>query len=317
MWQPDLMRSVDGPRDLPDLRLWFLDMWKGPFRPFVHTDDLRFAGDPRFGHLEVLPEIELLSEAELWWITPEMSRLISHAAASLPPTTLTDELIPRGRPVFAWFAEPLLGDDAAIEGHQITVRALLYSSQAHIIWEPDTRYATVSMYSQTPFEELPFAPVGRTDWRYGDDTEEPSFDARPDDDDARRAASMAQDRRWLAALNLLAAQPLAEQSIVKQTNKARIRKYRRTGLPSDVRLVGLRTAPREDSAEPGESRAVNWSHRWIVGEESGGFWKQQAYGPGWSLHRPIWILPFEKGPKDKPLIVKDTVHVLRGEQSDR
>ena len=43
-----------------------------------------------------------------------------------------------------------------------------------------------------------------------------------------------------------------------------------------------------------------------------GFYRNQAYGPGLKLRRRQWIPPFVKGPKDKPLRVKDTVNVFRG-----
>jgi hypothetical protein len=306
---------VNGPRDLPELRLWLLDMWRGPFLAHAATSVAdRFMDDPRYAHLDPHAEPHFLNRAELWWITPEMSRLVRRAAESLPPTTLTEELIPKNKVVFAVFAEPLIGTDAEIEGSEMNVRALLwYRCRVVLDPNPDHHYATVAMYGDAPTympDDVPYVPLGHTDWRYGTDTEVPTFNPRPDDADATRLESMAQDRRWLAALNLLAAEPLAETRIVRQTNKAKIRRYQRDGIPGDVRLVGLRTAPQSEAGED-EPRKVNWSHRWVVGQDTGGFWKQVVYGPGRSLRRPQWIMPYEKGPKNKPLVIKDTVRVVR------
>jgi hypothetical protein len=309
------VHPITSPRDLPELRLWLLDMWHGPFAAHAAASAMDHdVGDPRYVHLDARTEVHFLKLAELWWISPEMSTLVRRAAESLPPTTLTEDLIPQDRPVLAFFAEPLIGSDAAVAGNEMKVRTLMwYSGRVVSDPNPNHMYATVSMHADAPdYLEgaWPYVPVGRTDWLYGTDTEAPTIPPAPGDDNAVRLASMAEDRRWLAALALLAAEPLAQASIVRQTNKSKVRKLRRSGLPSDVRLVGLRTAPTESSGAGGH-RKVEWSHRWIVGQDTGGFWKQVPYGPGKSLRRPKWIMPFEKGPKDKPLIIKDTVHVLR------
>lgn len=309
--------NVSGPRDLPELRLHLLSQWRkdGPFEA-VHGSsyDSRFARDLRFNHLEPPLEVDTLRRAELWWVTPGMSRLVDRSAASLPATTLTDDLCP-DRPVLAFFAEPLLGSDAVEPGHQLKVNMLMWEPKA-LIWDQDQLYVTVSMYGPVPFEPsnvlgMTWYPMGRTDWKFGTDTEEPTFKPNPDDADALRAASMAQDRRWLAALLLLASQPLAESTILRQTNKSKKRRLEKAGHTSDVRLVNLRSAKRSGGERSGETRPVERTHRWIVGEDTGGFWKQVAYGPQHSLRRPKWIFPYIQGPADKPLKVRETVKVLR------
>ena len=56
---------------------------------------------------------------------------------------------------------------------------------------------------------------------------------------------------------------------------------------------------------------VEWSMRWMVGLETGGFWRKQPVGPGRSERKLTWINPYMKGPDDKPLVIRPTVHTVR------
>lgn len=91
----------------------------------------------------------------------------------------------------------------------------------------------------------------------------------------------------------------------------------RSGLWGDtptVRVVTLRK-PRQKIGDD-EGREVAWSHRWIVNVR----WRQQHYpslGPAWidgkwnpDSHRLVYVMPFVKGPADKPLVVKKNVYRL-------
>lgn len=62
-----------------------------------------------------------------------------------------------------------------------------------------------------------------------------------------------------------------------------------------VRVVELRRKQTK-SEHHGESDPVEWSHQWIVS----GHWRQQWY-PSLSSNQPIWVMPYVKGPEDKPL----------------
>ncbi len=42
-----------------------------------------------------------------------------------------------------------------------------------------------------------------------------------------------------------------------------------------------------------------------------GFWRNQAYGPGRVLRRPVWVEPHIRGPADKPLAGDGRVFVVR------
>lgn len=354
--------KITGPRDVPDFRMWLLDKWRpgGDFYEMALAHRRRPDGTivHRDGR-QVLPideEIEQynLPRAALWWVTSEMAGLISHAATTLPPTTLMRDLMPDNHGLVV-FAEPLMGISAD-SGEPIDVHAMSWSlgdirtidgGMGEGVGINTYRYVArkeIETYlERVQSEKLPpglqvgdevtiegrskivvheimdehlWLPSGLSDWMMGADTEDPMIGFEGDD---LRLASMAEDRRWLAALWLLAAAPLANLSTEQAPRPVR-RRHERAKLPasSDVRLINVRgrtnTGAHERAGDDDEGEGGRrYSHRWIVGGEAGGFWRQQAYGPGWSLHRPQWIEAYEAGPKDKPLKVKESVKVVKGD----
>jgi hypothetical protein len=68
----------------------------------------------------------------------------------------------------------------------------------------------------------------------------------------------------------------------------------RAQIAGDLHVVTLRRKAAEPTAEHGEP--VEWSCRWVVS----GHWRKQFY-PSKDRHEYLWILPFVKGPADKPL----------------
>ena len=113
---------------------------------------------------------------------------------------------------------------------------------------------------------------------------------------------------------LKAAWALSQQPSISDTRAPRVTpldrvpaRYEQTEI-TRVRMLLLRENLHRpgEQAEPGE-KTREYSHRWIVR----GFWREQPYGKGHALRRRQWIPPFVKGPADKPLIRKKTVHILR------
>lgn len=69
----------------------------------------------------------------------------------------------------------------------------------------------------------------------------------------------------------------------------------------EVQVIVLRqAASRGDAAA--EARTVEWGCRWIVA----GHWVNQWY-PSRQRHERIWLMPYVKGPEDKPLRISDKV----------
>jgi hypothetical protein len=64
-----------------------------------------------------------------------------------------------------------------------------------------------------------------------------------------------------------------------------------------VRVVELRRRERIGQPEPATANEHEWSCQWMVR----GHWRQQPVGPGRGQRRALWIMPYVKGPEDKPL----------------
>lgn len=335
---------VRGPLDLPDFRLWLMDQWL-PTGHFTHLANghkrTQFAWEncDVAGMANPLVEQHNLPRADLWWVSAEMSALIDHAARSVPPTTLTQDLLPSDHGLVV-FGQPLTGT-AADTGEEMPITALSWcrieisdggeyvdglnsvpyrfiprgtpGPQAMVPLDgkviPD-RIATIGKHKVgivygEEHDDL-WMPSGVTHWLMGTETDE-AEEGQTD----LQVTSLSEDRRWLATLWLLAAQPLAD-SHVEPAPRTTARRSQRAKVASDVRLVDLRRRASAGSSEhePTGLDRHSYSHRFIVGGDTG-FWRQQACGPGWSQHRPVWIAPFIKGPTDKPLKLRERVNVLR------
>ncbi len=85
----------------------------------------------------------------------------------------------------------------------------------------------------------------------------------------------------------------------EQPPRAWARRASRLGLANPiVRIVELRRQEAARHDPLGDHAEVEWACRWLVT----GHWRRQWYS-SLDVHRPIWILPYVKGPEDKPLRV--------------
>jgi hypothetical protein len=251
-------------------------------------------------------------DATLWFVSDAMTDLVAHAWKDVPATTLTPHLLPDPEGLVI-FAHPLVGLDAAtatplmVDGYlwgPAELARLGVPPVECISLAPVAHRQSAPALSNKYHSEDYWGPLGHTDWAIGADTDTVT-EIEPEDLTPVRVASMVEDRRMMATFWLLASQPnIAEASDAPLPRPVR-RREERAGRPAPrVRLVDVRR-PRRPPGPPGAHRDVDWSHRWVVR----GHWRQQAYGPGRTLHRPRWIAPFVKGPDDKPLVVDETVKV--------
>jgi hypothetical protein len=75
-----------------------------------------------------------------------------------------------------------------------------------------------------------------------------------------------------------------------------------------VSLIDIRKARAEEVANtPSVGGKRAYTKQWWCR----GFWRNQAYGPGRALRRPLWIEPHIRGPADKPLAGDGRVFVVR------
>jgi hypothetical protein len=81
--------------------------------------------------------------------------------------------------------------------------------------------------------------------------------------------------------------------------------------PVTVTLVDLRGARAAGKRSRRSDRRSQEERTWVAWP--GGYWRQQAFGPGHSLRKPKWVGPYTKGPEGAPLAApKPRVNVLRG-----
>jgi hypothetical protein len=114
----------------------------------------------------------------------------------------------------------------------------------------------------------------------------------------------------LAAAWLMMQQPMVVTSseaeaerlgLLEGSTRAAKKRAHRAGNVPAVQVVHLRRIRPTNNAD--EHTAREWSCQWMVR----GHWRWQPYGPGRKQRRLMWISGYNKGPEDKPLVVKDKV----------
>lgn len=116
---------------------------------------------------------------------------------------------------------------------------------------------------------------------------------------------LAHSQRALSTLRfVLAATVWLNQKIVVAASGA-VERHRRKQLArehdaeiSDVKVISLRRAEQQQHNTDGGGELVEWSCRWVVN----GHWRNQFH-PSTGKHELKYILPYVKGPEDKPLKV--------------
>ena len=153
-----------------------------------------------------------------------------------------------------------------------------------------------------PGQATAWAPLGWSSWPAIQELDDPALIV-----DENRAQSLSEDRRWLAALMLVAYTP--KLSTLARTRLARQerRPSERLKLTSDINIVRLREIKTPPPLDSGPGEEVDWQCRWVV--QAHPCW--QRYGPGNAYRKLIIRGPFIKGPPDKPLrLPRTTVKAL-------
>jgi hypothetical protein len=215
-----------------------------------------------------------LSDCEAIYASAEVSAIIAAGFRDpMDPFELreSDLLIPNG---FVWLAEsiPNFWEDASLVAFAwVTVK------------RPDSNLAVVIGYSDA-FGTL--APL----------VSEVAF---PGD------GSVASYQFPIAKL-LVSFWFLAQQRLFVLNKGDVSRPVRRRAKARQVKTVIVMVLRRKIYADTDDRRNVNWTHRWI----SRAHWRNQWY-PSQNRHLPIWIPDSVKGPKDKPLVVKQRAFEFR------
>jgi hypothetical protein len=257
-----------------------------------------------------------LPQCPTYFVTADMTAIAKGAAPSLPVSGLDVTVLP-SESGFMVFDAPVA--HAAFADGDMPVAAIAweaYSNLAHdaadipgcICPEEDIDPNCRGAGAAEGVELIPLTvhsgqliPLGKHDWSLASPD-------RSDDDEAANPEEPFRPVNNAPDLDsykpFFAAWVLMQQSITQcertQPDRAQRKLCARLALPSDVVIVRLRRIDFPEREPSGE--LVPWSHRWLVG----GHWRQQFY-PSDKTNRPIWINPYVKGPKEKPLVVKEKV----------
>lgn len=234
-----------------------------------------------------------LDAAAFFWIDAKFCELVTHAAVTLPPTAFTIAEL-RARNGFLAWANPMhpqhgtcaVSWSATPSGWQLT-------------WyrTPGTSGYQATKHVRDTVGWL--LPTASHHVRSGDFV------------DAGHPAAI------LLASLLLLNQTLAE-TIEAEPEPSVVKAYQRRNRPvPTIRLVYIR--PRRSGtsrpAEPGTRPPAEY--RVLVGGELGGFFRSQAYGPGHSLRKTVYIEPYWRGDDTLPLRPGTVVRVLGSAKAPR
>jgi hypothetical protein len=311
------------PQDLPEIRAELLDHYNQPFvidwwskRPahpalrILESNKTLAVLNPT-GSQRRLNEIGRLSNADLYFVSADMTELATTAATSLPPFDLSTSDAPSTAGLIV-FEKPIATDVNTKAGHGETV----FISAASWDFGTAPRWGVAlwfSFYIDLHLTLDLMVEEGRETKKEAarQKGSQPRFTYTMD------AAHMV-DRgipvtnddsvlnswgRTILAAWLLMGQPLASTSTVNADRSAQ-KRIRRIGQePAPVRVVELRR-PKTSSSAGNSDR--EYHHQWIVR----GHWRQQWH-PKRQVHRPVWIAPHIKGPEGAPLIGGEKVYALK------
>jgi hypothetical protein len=325
---------------------WCADRGVAYYRQMIMLgrQPVRPAGPPAAAAASLAAEeTRRLHVADLWHLDAELCELLAHAQHGMPRFAPTEQDLP-SRAGFAVFATPIDVRSPRDEtGLAEFVEALDRGDQARTIansqlmeipveigavsWGPlpglyhDTKtpaggvWMTFYAYSRLDDaivdpETLRMAKAGMPPMLIDNEAVVPW--CPPGADPARYTLPAAGDTNttWGWASLVFAAFRLATQAGLADTREERTarperRRTQRAGLPErDVHTVRLRHSDRDGShGQAGGGR--EYRHRWVVR----GHWRNQPWGPGRSLRRPVWVLPHVKGPDGAPLLGAERVNV--------
>lgn len=258
-----------------------------------------------------------------FYVTEEMVDLLDHAQQSFPATPLRNVDLPThagfvllARPMevtdlhgetlywqaFSWGIATGSNDPESAIGIHLSLYAHRENDPARVTAEAASgSFPTLALIHETAWT-FDHDYAGGDGWETGTTVNEDV----PISDEAM--ASGVEMLRTIHTFFILSWQKIATPQPSQASRAVRKRAMQRIDrgreIP-DVRVVTLRRSRQRGESDP-EHGSVEWSHRWIVG----GFWRRQWY-PTEQRHKPKYIAPYEKGPKDKPLVLKKKTYLWR------
>ncbi|MEU1687882.1 hypothetical protein [Micromonospora sp. NPDC005707] len=226
-----------------------------------------------------------LDRAGLFWIDDDFTDLAEYAAEKLPDVTINRDLMPSTDGLLVW--------SRPVTPRQITAASWTTTSDGWLL----INYRAIG-------GGLDGKPLQRLREHVG--WLAPMNTAQVHE---QHVLPGTQPAAALLATWLLIVQQAAEVTTA-EADKATRKTYARTKRPSpEVRIVRLRanrsTTPTGIRSAPGDLGSPQARRFWVSGH-----WRNQPYGPGRALRRPVYINPFLRGPDDAPIKLSTTVRML-------
>lgn len=277
-----------------------------------------------------------LNTAQTFYVSDDMMTLNLKAGSNVPPTPFQYDDLPCDH---GFVMLPRVLKTTDIHGLTMTARAFAWitSSVNHVSpmvpggievpsviivyfcakgdWREDGYLA--KEHDEMPEYFLGMPEFQMTHWQplgFGDDWARDSGVRMGDVDlpagapDEASARTMIEWSAFMKSFFLLVKQKIAVLEH-HSLDRGRARRLSRSALMpegGDVQVVTLRKERPTSDDEIADGTPIEWSHRWIVS----GHWRNQYY-PSKGLHEPVWIEAYEKGPENKPLVIKDKVFVWK------
>lgn len=289
-----------------------------------------------------------LGHAATYYITPEMMALNLHAGESVPNSPFTEDEPPTPSG-FVLLPEPLVTRD--VHGKRMATRAFAWwktivrmrvdTSDVPEIHTPTLMYALFANKNDYEYSDydydlftnhkehwLAFPTWSMIHWQFitfdGSWAETElggvRVQVKPKEHDADDIPGQ-QMFSWMAFLKSFFQLVKQEVAVLQPQalDRSHWRRLKGTGIMpeyGDLRIVTLRRLRPHNDHEEGLGNEVEWSHRWIVS----GHWanayhpscdKCQTLGHACKTHPAVYKQPYEKGPENKPLIIKDRVFIWK------
>jgi hypothetical protein len=258
---------------------------------------------------EVQAEADALRGAQLYWVSRDMVGLAVGAAATLPSWTPA-EAVPTPTGLLCW-ARPAglvpFGDPATATNHV----------EWDAVWwwtRPDglLQLTPSSRFTKDP-DLLASLQVRTPIWSAHSIWLDPLM-ARTEEvngsEDMHRFISVV-GAAWLLMSQPNITEKRVTEPVAVPPGKDSAAVTAPLRQPPSVTIIELRrnqTGPKDQIS--GKSRR-QYRGRWMVGWPNG-YWRQQRYGPGGSLRKPVLIAPHTAGPKDGALVPpKERVYAWR------
>jgi hypothetical protein len=252
---------------------------------------------------------DAIKDSTLYWVSPEMCELVSKMSPSIPDCLPH----PPSECGFVVFANSLPGTDATTGGEIFTSALMWAPVQTLAGWcialetyawrDLVFLYQLMTEKDQEAFRQaVPcrLMPTGGSEWPV--DNVSTDFSKLTADDEIMEK-SMLEDRQIASTFWTLCQEKITlnEPWVPDRPTRRMAQRQRWHSIP-EVRVIRLREPQRPSKGEGG---TVDWSHRWLVSEH----WRRQWYASE-GTHKPKLIHAYQKGPADKPLIVRETVRAL-------